>query len=252
MDIQPFKTRTRRKLERENNRLQRRTDRGLVTKRQPFDVEQEYGDIFAPTPKSDVSSFNTGEQQAPAPQAPANRPTQGPSQQPSNSLETQGNDKVSKILALAQTLGEDPDPQIMNMVMSAYLDAIMETPPSRADDLASAFQLTGDPYIGQEFTNSLYGELGIDPGQIDAQNALMEQFKADFPVSGTGEGALNSEYLQKAAGNSAIPSEYYKDLSQDREDNNFLQNWFNNPNSEKNRQARIQEILSRYEQEPQP
>jgi len=222
--MEPFTTRLKGKLNKENSRQERLLNRGVITGSGPFNVNEEYGNLFAPAPQEAVP--------APPPQMPA------PAQNTQDSWAAGRDAKLNMIAEMGAKMAGNPE--IDSMLMSAYLEILMSDAPSKTDDLASAFQLTQDPYFGQALTNSLYGDLGVDPTQMDAQNAMQEQFKSDFA------GIENAPYLSQAGSNPNIINDYYSDLTADREENNFLQNWFNNPNSRKNRETRIQEILSNY------
>ncbi|OQB07114.1 MAG: hypothetical protein BWY21_01740 [Parcubacteria group bacterium ADurb.Bin216] len=115
--------------------------------------------------------------------------------------------KVRTIVQLAQTFGGDEkmDNYLMSELMNVYLP---EDEGSQIDKLASAYSLTQDPEIGKQLTNSLYGELGIDPQKKAENDAIMAKFSGEFNPEGdeTGENTYFNTLVQQ---NPELAQQYF-------------------------------------------
>lgn len=114
-------------------------------------------------------------------------------------------EKLKQIISLGQAIGgtESIDKQIMGMIM----DTLMEEETDEIDELATMYELTGDPKY-QELIGEKYDESkGINP----SQNALLEKFYQDFNTEVSGPDLLrNIKIREQAKTDPGLIQRYYE------------------------------------------
>lgn len=152
--------------------------------------------------------------------------------------------QVRTIVQLGQSIGgtEEIDNYLMSQLMNVYMP---ET--DKIDDLASAYEITEDPTIKSELTNSLFKKLGINPEQKALDETLFKSFAEKYPIEqNDNKRAYENAQFQTMMQQSPEMLRQFYQGTPERNMSSPISAIFSGE-SEKEKRARLQSLLSQYQ-----